>query len=264
MSRVILILTITALCAACDGYVGADVEVRDEAGRPLPGVRLQLARDRSDMFTLTDVNGYGSIGTVVAPGRYSVPLYAARHGFSACMVALPTLSRNRLTIVLAQERDGRSGTSSVVSSSGDVRDAVPCESPPEDWTLPEVTRPRASMEVHSWMPGEGTVLRRGDRVSATIRWHVEGFELARSVSVCLAQEVVREDESVFLAAVLGCQTVSDVAGSVRVEIEASELVDPSGRDSFPVKLWPRMYDGDPQVPRNVIGAEGLHRYEVLR
>jgi hypothetical protein len=180
------------------------------------------------------------------------------------MVPLPTLTRNRLTMVLTREREGMSGTSSVVSSSGDVQDAVPCESPPEDWTPPEVARPRASMEVHSWMPSEGTVLRRGDRVSATIRWHVEGFELVGSVSACFAQEVVRPDDSVFLAAVLGCRTISDVAGSVRLEIEASELVDPSGRESFPVKLWPRMYVGDAAQPRSVIGAAGLYRYEVRR
>ena len=97
---------VVATCIAltsCDGGFFLGARVVDSEGHPLPGVKVHASsKDSPKAFEATsDQRGCLSLGSVIAPGKYTFTVNVAAPGYKPLEFAAETLDYHTFQFVLA-------------------------------------------------------------------------------------------------------------------------------------------------------------------
>jgi hypothetical protein len=84
-----MLLFVLALSVSCDGGVFVRALVRDPRSVPIDAAEVMIKAPRREMKGLTDAHGCISVGGLVAPGRYKLPLVVSAAGYKTLRVPVP-------------------------------------------------------------------------------------------------------------------------------------------------------------------------------
>ena len=131
--EIIVLIMATITFCGCDGYVKASGIVRETTGEPLGGVVAEIDRGSYNLAMMTGEDGVFEIGSVVAPGRFAVPLYLGKEGYKHCAVRIRSTSENIVEVELARATSPEPSMFSLILDGEQKHHKSPCASVPKDW-----------------------------------------------------------------------------------------------------------------------------------
>jgi hypothetical protein len=111
VGKSISLITLSFCLAACDGGMHLSAHIVDSEGVPVDGALATASRDQKEPeFTgTTNKQGCVSLGGLTAPGNYDFQVTISAPDYKTFHVAIPTIERNALRIVLAKKSQAFTG-----------------------------------------------------------------------------------------------------------------------------------------------------------